>query len=1201
MNESESSLMSSNGKTCPQCGAALPAGVLAGLCPACLLRQGAATDTVDGLAATPFEPPPPAELARHFPQLEILELLGRGGMGAVYKARQKQLDRLVALKILPPAVGHQPAFAERFAREAKALARLNHPSIVTLYEFGQTERSGVPGDADAGAPGLFYFLMEFVDGVNLRQLLHAGRLAPREALAIVPQICDALQYAHDHGIVHRDIKPENILLDRQGRVKVADFGLAKLVGRDAGETLPGGPASPATPPTTEAGAIMGTPQYMAPEQREHPQEVDHRADIFSLGVVFYQMLTGELPTGRFEPPSKKVVIDVRLDEVVLHALEKNPERRYQQASQVKTDVQTITAATAHPTGSPAATNPWQPAILTLAILITAAMVAFGLSLPWPIGCVPLVVGVATGIIAVLKLAGLWPFPSPMFRESNFTSRNLPTSPWPSAVGPGAAQPRFSRTAIMGAGWAPLFFFVVVAWFTLSVRIAVPAGTRPPGPEGWQLLLRFSLLPLGLLAPAGTTLLGWIAVAQIRHSAGKLYGLWLAVFDGLVFPLLLLDAVIWWIWTLVIKMGMGSSLDTNRYLETWNSAIAPHLVNEWATAATLVTALVVDFLIIRAVWRAVNKPPGSAPMAVQNTGAPAKPPLIVPPAAEPRRKAPAALLVSLLVVHGLALVVVFGLTVLILPRFVALYQDFGAALPQVTLWAIALERVLANYWFLVLPALLALDAGVCFLLRQFGGRKALFGWAVVVLGALVVVAVSLGLALFLPIVSLEQRVSLPLAPTPLPAPALRSAAPEGAHISANNRSVLVVHDRVEAHYALYYQGDFTSSSQSSHNTRSLQWVDDTSVQLMGGRTFVLHRDSNSADALTVNGRVYNLRQGRVLVLQDDGTVEKLPLFPPLATARDVDALSRLVADHKIAQLKLQNAELEVQDSERKVAVGVLPSNELQKAKLLRDLAAAEVQDDKLESARLKLAVAELDLNVVTNQLALGLAKQKAYAEARLVRDTERIRYQQIQAASSQTPVPPALAPEVLPSGLEFGPIIHRVIQPLDSGTNLFLNLDTGRLLTPPKDIAALFQEPYGDRLSWELADDPRARLMREWLRTSGANLMVSDGPLAQAKLEMRLGVVAHLPWAGNERVTFDQTEANMVAGQAQSLLRPLLGNRMTPIRLFQPGLDPQTNTRQDTFLFLTDAGAIGVLQILDTTERPRGVRVRYRLVQSGTTK
>ena len=109
---------------------------------------------------------------------------------------------------------------ERFAREAKALAKLNHPGIVTLYEFGQ-------------ADGLFYFLMEFVDGVNLRQLLEAGRVSPREALAIVPQICDALQYAHDQGIVHRDIKPENILLDRQGRVKVADFGVGQAGGIEA--------------------------------------------------------------------------------------------------------------------------------------------------------------------------------------------------------------------------------------------------------------------------------------------------------------------------------------------------------------------------------------------------------------------------------------------------------------------------------------------------------------------------------------------------------------------------------------------------------------------------------------------------------------------------------------------------------------------------------------------------------------------------------------------------------------------------------------------------------------------------------------------------------------------------------------------------------------------------------------------------------
>ncbi|HUK83796.1 MAG TPA: protein kinase, partial [Verrucomicrobiae bacterium] len=200
--------------------------------------------------------------------------------------------------------------------------------IVTLYEFGH-------------ADGLFYFLMEFVDGVNLRQLLNAGKLAPKEALAIVPQICDALQFAHDRGIVHRDIKPENILLGKDGQVKIADFGVAKIVGTGITETTSTGTVVMPATPLTEADRVIGTPQYMAPEQREHPANVDHRADIYSLGVVFYQMLTGELPVGKIEPPSHKVVIDVRLDEVVLHALEKEPERRYQHASVLKTDVQTI--------------------------------------------------------------------------------------------------------------------------------------------------------------------------------------------------------------------------------------------------------------------------------------------------------------------------------------------------------------------------------------------------------------------------------------------------------------------------------------------------------------------------------------------------------------------------------------------------------------------------------------------------------------------------------------------------------------------------------------------------------------------------------------------------------------------------------------------------------------------------------------------
>src|SRR5438067_720504 len=132
-------------------------------------------------------------------------------MGGVYKAHQTKLDRLVALKVLPLETGSDPAFAERFSREARALAKLNHRNIVTVHDFGQ-------------AAGHSYFIMEYVDGMNLRWRLRAGPLTPQEVVQIVVQICDALQYAHDEGIVHRDIKPENILLDRKGRVKIADFG-----------------------------------------------------------------------------------------------------------------------------------------------------------------------------------------------------------------------------------------------------------------------------------------------------------------------------------------------------------------------------------------------------------------------------------------------------------------------------------------------------------------------------------------------------------------------------------------------------------------------------------------------------------------------------------------------------------------------------------------------------------------------------------------------------------------------------------------------------------------------------------------------------------------------------------------------------------------------------------------------------------------
>jgi serine/threonine protein kinase len=308
-------------RICPVCHQPLAPNAPQGLCAACLMKAGFDS----GAAPAPGEPsrrprfvaPELPAVAKLFPQLEIHQLLGLGGMGAVYRARQPALDRWVALKILPPQEGADPGFADRFTREARALARLNHPNVVGVYEFGVVA-------------GLHYFMMEFVDGLNLRQVQQAGRIPPPEALKIIPQICDALQYAHEEGVVHRDIKPENVMLDKKGHVKITDFGLAKILGLEAKDLRLTGPAE-----------VMGTPHYMAPEQIEHPREVDHRADIYSLGVVFYEILTGELPLGRFAPPSKKVAVDVRLDEVVLHALEKEPDRRYQHASQVKTAVETI--------------------------------------------------------------------------------------------------------------------------------------------------------------------------------------------------------------------------------------------------------------------------------------------------------------------------------------------------------------------------------------------------------------------------------------------------------------------------------------------------------------------------------------------------------------------------------------------------------------------------------------------------------------------------------------------------------------------------------------------------------------------------------------------------------------------------------------------------------------------------------------------
>ena len=260
------------------------------------------------------------------PQYEILGILGRGGMGAVYKGRQAKLDRIVAIKVLPETFtkgDDQLNFVKRFEQEAKAMAKLDHPAILSDYDFGET------------AEGELYFVMEFVDGMDIHQYLklHGGKLPQEHALSICAHVLDALEYAHAHGIVHRDIKPANILLNREGRIKIADFGLAKKFGDHADAEAPA---------LTMSNVAVGTPDFVAPEALDRDQVPDHRADLYAVGVMLYQMLTGKLPRGNYQMPSElNPEIDPRLDEIVSTAMAADPDYRYGSAGAVRADLDLV--------------------------------------------------------------------------------------------------------------------------------------------------------------------------------------------------------------------------------------------------------------------------------------------------------------------------------------------------------------------------------------------------------------------------------------------------------------------------------------------------------------------------------------------------------------------------------------------------------------------------------------------------------------------------------------------------------------------------------------------------------------------------------------------------------------------------------------------------------------------------------------------
>lgn len=306
---------------CPQCGAELPAEATEGLCPRCLLSQ--ALNSPPSTQATPAlkhaAVPLPEELAPDFPSYEILRILGRGGMGAVYLARQTSLNRLVAVKILPADLDDgENNFTQRFKNEARAMAQLSHPGIVAVYDFGQT------------TSGLLYIVMEYIDGTDVALMVtRQGRLPSAHAMAITAHVCDALAYAHGKGIIHRDIKPSNIMIGNDGVVKVADFGLAKM-------------SQAASSGLTQSGMVMGTLHFMAPEALMLGTAVDQRADIYAVGVMLYQMLTGKLPQGLFEMPSLQVKgLDPRYDQIVARALREDRELRYPDANAMRHDLDAI--------------------------------------------------------------------------------------------------------------------------------------------------------------------------------------------------------------------------------------------------------------------------------------------------------------------------------------------------------------------------------------------------------------------------------------------------------------------------------------------------------------------------------------------------------------------------------------------------------------------------------------------------------------------------------------------------------------------------------------------------------------------------------------------------------------------------------------------------------------------------------------------
>jgi len=262
-----------------------------------------------------YQPPSLAEVQALVPRDEVIEFIGHGGMGTYYRARQERLDRLAAIKVLLVDRESDGALIEDFKREARSMARLIHPNIIKIFDFGEADSK-------------LFLIMEHVPGDTLELLIQQRGFALRDVVVMLSQVCDALEYAHEQGMIHRDLRLGNTMLDDKGHIKVGDFGMARLIGEELFRRN-----------LIEENQAMGTMDYVAPEQFVEGVEVDHRADIYSLGVMLYKLTTRTLPEGSFVPPSHFVPdLNPRVDEIVIRCMRSTPGKRYQSLDEFRADL-----------------------------------------------------------------------------------------------------------------------------------------------------------------------------------------------------------------------------------------------------------------------------------------------------------------------------------------------------------------------------------------------------------------------------------------------------------------------------------------------------------------------------------------------------------------------------------------------------------------------------------------------------------------------------------------------------------------------------------------------------------------------------------------------------------------------------------------------------------------------------------------------